>query len=91
MGLFSFSDILLLVYRNAIGFCVTDFVSCNPAAAAKSVQSCPTLCDPVDQQQPNRLRRPWDSPGKNTGVGCHFLVYCMKVKSEKLLPETLEN
>ena len=32
--------------------------------------------------QPTRLRRPWDSPGKNTGVGCHFLLQCMKVKSE---------
>ena len=28
------------------------------------------------------LPRPWDSPGKNTGVGCHFLLQCMKVKSE---------
>ena len=33
-------------------------------------------------QQPTRLPRPWDSPGKNTGVGCHFLFQCMKVKSE---------
>ena len=33
-------------------------------------------------RQPNRLPRPWDSPGKNTGVGCHFLLQCMKVKSE---------
>ena len=32
--------------------------------------------------QPTRLLRPWDSPGKNTGVGCHFLLQCMKVKSE---------
>ena len=32
--------------------------------------------------QPTRLSRPWDSPGKNTGVGCHFLLHCMKVKSE---------
>ena len=32
--------------------------------------------------QPTRLTRPWDSPGKNTGVGCHFLLQCMKVKSE---------
>ena len=32
--------------------------------------------------QPTRLRHPWDSPGKNTGVGCHFLLQCMKVKSE---------
>ena len=34
------------------------------------------------RQQPTRLSRPWDSPGKNTGVGCHFLLQCMKVKSE---------
>ena len=32
--------------------------------------------------QPTRLPRPGDSPGKNTGVGCHFLLQCMKVKSE---------
>ena len=32
--------------------------------------------------QRSRLPRPWDSPGKNTGVGCHFLLQCMKVKSE---------
>ena len=34
------------------------------------------------RQQPARLLRPWDSPGKNTGVGCHFLLQCIKVKSE---------
>ena len=34
------------------------------------------------RQQPTRLLRPWDSPGKNTGVGCHFLLQCMKVKNE---------
>ena len=33
--------------------------------------------------KPTRLRHPWDSPGKNTGVGCHFLLQCMKVKSER--------
>ena len=48
------------------------------AAAAKSLQSCPTLCDPID----TRLPRPQDAQGKNTGVGCHFLLQCMKVKSE---------
>ena len=51
------------------------------AAAAKSLQSCPTLCRSC-RRQPTRLPRPWDSPGKNTGVGCHFLLQCMKVKSE---------
>ena len=50
-------------------------------AAAKSLQSCPTLCDPIDGS-PTRLLCPWDSLGKNTGVGCHFPLQCMKVKSE---------
>ena len=35
------------------------------------------------RRQPTRLPRPWDSPGKNTGVGCHFLLQCLKVKSER--------
>ena len=34
------------------------------------------------RRQPTRLPHPWDSPGKNTGVGCHFLLQCMTVKSE---------
>ena len=54
----------------------------SPAAvaAAKSLQSCPTLRP--HRRQLTRLLYPWDSPGKNTGVGCHFLLQCMKVKSE---------
>ena len=36
------------------------------------------------KQQPTRLPCPWDSPGKNTGVGCHFLLQCMKVKVKPL-------
>ena len=56
---------------------------CHAAAATKLFQSCPTLCDPIgSRRQPTRLPRPWDSPSKNTGVGCHFLLQCMKVKSE---------
>ena len=35
------------------------------------------------RRQPNRLPHPWGSPGKNTGVGCHFPLQCMKVKSER--------
>ena len=50
------------------------------AAAAKSLQLWPTLRP--HRRQPTRLPHPWDSPGKNTGVGCHFLFQCMKVKSE---------
>ena len=42
------------------------------------VQPCVT-----HRRQPTRLPRPWDSPGKNTGVGCHFLLQCRKVKSER--------
>ena len=34
--------------------------------------------------QPTRLPHPWDSPGKSTGVGCHFLLQCRKVKSESV-------
>ena len=34
------------------------------------------------RRQPTRLHHPWDSPGKSTGVGCHFLLQCMKVKRE---------
>ena len=49
-------------------------------ATAKSLQSCPTLRP--HRRQPTRLCRPWDSLGKNTGVGCHFLLQRMKVKSE---------
>ena len=49
-------------------------------AAAKSLQLCPTLRP--HRWQPTRLLCPWDSPGKNTVVGCHFLLQCMKVKTE---------
>ena len=51
------------------------------AAAAKSLQSCPTLGDPIDGSLPGSPAR--DSPGKNTGVGCHFPFQRMKVKSER--------
>ena len=59
---------------------IWDLSSPAAAAAAKSLQSCPTLRP--HRRQPTRLPRPWDSPGKNTGVGCHFLLQCVKVKSE---------
>jgi len=56
------------------------FTTAAAAAAAKSLQSCPTLRP--HRRQPTRVRSPWDSPGKNTRVGCHFLLQCMKLKSE---------
>ena len=64
----------------------------SAAAAAKSRQSCLTLRP--HRWQPSRLRCLWDSPGKNTGVGCHFLLQCMKVKSESEVAQscpTLQN
>ena len=39
------------------------------------------------RRQPTRLPRPWDSPGKNTGVGCHLLLQCRKLKSEREVTE----
>ena len=61
---------------------LSPFMSPTPAAAAvNSLQSCSGLCNPIDGS-PTRLPHPWDSPGKNTGVGCHFLLQCMKVKRE---------
>ena len=106
-------------------------------AAAKSLQSCPTLCDPIDGSPPgsavpeilqartlewvaisffnaskwkmkvklfshvlllatpetaaHRLHHPWDSPGKNPGVSCHFLLQCMKVKSESEVTQSCPN
>ena len=40
------------------------------------------------RRQPTRIPRPWDSPGKNTGVGCHFLLQCMKVKIESKVAQS---
>ena len=51
------------------------------SSSSSSSSICLTLCDPI-RWQPTRLPHPWDSPGKNIGVGCHFLLQCMKVKSE---------
>ena len=51
------------------------------AAAAKLLQPCPTVRP--HRWQPTRLPRPWDSPGKSTGVGCCFLLQRLKVKSKK--------
>ena len=62
----------------------------SAAAAAKSLQSCLTLCDPLDGSPPGSPR-PWDSPGKNTAVSCHFLLQCMKVKSESEVAQLCPN
>ena len=54
-------------------------------SAAKLLQSCPSLCNPID------CSIDLDSPGKNTGVGCHFLLQCMKVKSESEVAQSCPN
>ena len=100
---------LLLQATNCYPILNHGFLTSAAAAAAKSLQSCPTMCDPIDpgssvpgntgvdcrfllqcihacqvasvmsdfvrphRRWPTRLLCPWDSPGKNTGVGCHFL------------------
>ena len=43
------------------------------------------------RRQPIRLPHPWDSPGKNTGVGCHFLLQCMKAESESEVAQSCPN
>ena len=57
---------------------VSNFLEDISPPPPKSLQLCPTLRP--HRQQPTRLPSPWDSPGKNTRVGCHFLLQCMKVK-----------
>ena len=54
------------------------------AAAAATAKVTSVVSDSVrpHRWQPTRLPRPWDCPSKNTGVGCHFLLQCMKSKSE---------
>ena len=75
------SNLRLMSPALAGRFFTTSATQClGPAATAKSLQSCPTVRP--QRQQPTRLPCPWDSPGKNAGVGCHFLLQRMKVKSE---------
>ena len=57
------------------------------AAAVKSLQSRLTLCDPIDSSPPGSAV-PGILPGKNAGVGCHFLLQCMKVKSESKVAQS---
>ena len=71
---------ILCAFGESTHFCYLWLCSCCCCCQVASVVS-----DSVRPQtwQPTRLHRPWDSPGKNTGVGCHFLLQCMKVKSER--------
>ena len=76
------SSVSLLLLSKSICY---PFLSCLfvllPLLLLLRLQSCLTLCDPIDGSPPGS-NCPQDSPGKNTGVGCHFLLQCMKVKSK---------
>ena len=76
-------------------FCLIVLLSCKTPSSSESQDDCSEhmlllllsrsiVSDSVQPQRPQatRLHHPWDSPDKNTGVGCHFLLQCMKVKSE---------
>ena len=60
--------------RSFGGFVLLSYCCCVASVVSDSVRP--------RRRQPTRLPHPWDSPGKNTGVGCHFLLQCRKVKSE---------
>ena len=62
---------MILVTRSLNGLCCC---CCVASVVSDSVRP--------HRRQPTRLPRPWDSLGKNTGVGCHFLLQCVKVKSQ---------
>ena len=72
-------DFQIYVFNTDISLSIQSHISNCCCCYVTSVVS-----DSVQPQrrQPTRLPCPWDSPGKNTGVGCHFLLQCMKVKSE---------
>ena len=65
-----------------------NYISVNESMRACQVTS--VVCDSVQPHrwQPTRLLCPWDSPGKNTGMGCHCLLQCMKRKSESEIGES---
>ena len=69
-------------------FCITQMLS--PSSEIFSSCCCCWITSVMSNSvrphrwQPTRLPHPWDAPGKNTGVGCHFLLQCMKVKVKSL-------
>ena len=70
---------LCLIFVNLINMCLGCFALGLPCLGLSGFL---WLGMQPHRRQPTRLRHPWDSPGKNTGVGCHFLLQCMNVKSE---------
>ena len=86
-------DLLELTPQKDVLFIIGDW---NAKVGSQETPGCccccvaSVMCDSVrpHRRQPTGLLRPWESPGKNTGVGCHFLLQCMKVKSESEVAES---
>ena len=66
--------VTVITWENHVICLYFSFCCCVASVMSNSVRP--------HKRQPTRLLRPWDSPGKNTGVGCHFLLQCMKVERE---------
>ena len=83
LGRWTFVGKVMSLLFNMLSRLVITFLP-RSAAAAKSLHDASVMSNSVrpHRWQPTRLRHPWDSPGKNTGVGCRFLLQCVKVKSE---------
>ena len=62
--------------------CISMYLCCCCCCCCCCVTSVVSDSVQPHRRQPTRLPRPWDNPGKNSAVGCHFLLQCMKVKSE---------
>ena len=71
--------LVIIFFRNLL---LSSIKTATPAVAVAAVASVMSGSVQPHRWQPTRLPCPWDSPGKNTGVGCHFLLQCMKAKSE---------
>ena len=69
-------------YHSALAVCPKSSAGQQSACCCCEVASVVSDSVRPHRRQATRLPRPWDSPGKNTGVGCHFLLQCLKVKSE---------
>ena len=80
VGLLDHMTTLFLIFLGSSALFSTEAIHAA-AAAAKSLQSCPTLCDPIDSSPPGSPV-PGILQARTLGVGCHFLLQCRKVKSE---------
>ena len=77
-GIFFFKDFVLLPLSPDFCQSVKETIRATPSHWANTLK-------------PTRLPCPWDSPGKNTGVGCHFLLQCMNVKSESEVAQSFDS